>query len=75
MVTIRTFAHPLLRAHLRAILHSVQGEVDLGDLPLVLHRANGIVNVRILVDGLAVHDVGIGFTPGEDGSDWGVAAM
>jgi hypothetical protein len=23
-----------------------------------------------LVDGLAVHDVGIVFTPGEDGSDW-----
>lgn len=43
----------------------MQGEVDLGDLPLVLHRANGIIDVRILVDGLAVHVVDMGFTPGE----------
>ena len=60
-----TFTDPLLRAHLRAILHGVQCEVDLRDLPLILHRANGIVDVRILVDELAVHLVGIGFTPGE----------
>jgi hypothetical protein len=47
----------------------MQGEVNLGDLLLVLHRANGIVDIRILVDGLAVHRVDIVFTPAKKDSD------
>lgn len=49
-----TFAYSLLRAHLRAILHSMKGEVDLRDLLLVLDRAQRIVNVLIL-GGRTVH--------------------
>ena len=43
-----TLTYTLLRAHLGPILHCVQSEVDLGDLLLVLHRAERIVNVLIL---------------------------
>ena len=49
-----TFTYTLLCAHLRAIFHCVQSEVDLGDLLLVLHGAERIVNVLIL-GGLTVH--------------------
>lgn len=40
-----TFADTLHGAHLGAILHGVNGEVDLGQWPLVLDGANGIVNL------------------------------
>lgn len=41
----RTFAHSLERAHLSAILHHVNGEVDLGERLLLLNCANGIVDL------------------------------
>ena len=56
-----TFTHPLLCAHLGAVFHGMQGEVDLGHLPLVLHGANSIVDVSTLVDRLAVHLGGVCF--------------
>ena len=62
VATAHTFAHPLLRAYLGAVLHRVQREVDLRDLSLILHRANGTVNVRILVGALAVHGGGVDFS-------------
>ena len=34
-----TFAYSLLGAHLRAIVHGVEGEVYLGHGPLLVHRA------------------------------------
>ena len=53
-----TFTDSILRAHLSTIFHCVQGEVDLGDLLLILHCADRIVDVLRLVDLLAGHCVG-----------------
>ena len=39
-----TFAHSLLRAHLIAILHGVQGEVNLGYGPFLVHRAINVAH-------------------------------
>lgn len=52
-----TLAYSLLRADLRAVLHSMQRKVNLWYLPvtLVLHSANGIINVLVLVDRGGVH--------------------
>lgn len=41
----RTFAHSFERAHLSAILHHMDGEVDLGKRLLLLNCANGIVDL------------------------------
>lgn len=49
-----TFADTLLCAHLCAIFHCVQGEVDFRDGLLLLDCADGIVHVRLLVDLLLV---------------------
>ena len=42
-----TFADSLLRVHLRAVLHCVQGEVDFWDGPLVVDRMGSDVPMRI----------------------------
>jgi len=44
------FAHTFLGAHLVSILHSMQGEVNLGERLLLTDGANSIVNVLGLVD-------------------------
>lgn len=49
-----TFADTLLRAHLRAILHGMQGKVNLRQGLLLSHGANGIVDILGLVDILLV---------------------
>jgi hypothetical protein len=49
-----TFADALHGADLCAILHGVQGEVDLRRRLLLLDSADGVVHVRLLVDILLV---------------------
>lgn len=43
--TLLTFADPLHRVHLCPILHSMDGEVDLGEGLLLLYRADSIVDL------------------------------
>jgi hypothetical protein len=50
-----TLADSLLCVHLGTILHLVDGEVDLGDLLLLPHRTNGIVEVDLWVGTGAFH--------------------
>lgn len=44
-----TFAYALERAHLRAVLHGVQGEVDFRQRLLLLHGVDSLVHVLGLV--------------------------
>ena len=57
--TLRTFTHSLLCAYLRAILHCMQGEVDLRHWLLLVYRANGVVQlvgaVRTMASRIRVH--------------------
>ena len=55
--SLRTFADSLLCAHGRAILHCVQREVDLRDLPvaLILNRSHRILRVLAIIALLTVH--------------------
>lgn len=54
-----TFAYSFLGADLCAVLHRMQSEIDFGDLFLVLHCADCIVDVGALVARLAVHFGGL----------------
>lgn len=54
-VACHTFAYSLLSVYLHAILHLMYGEVDLRDLLLVSHGADGIVDVLLLVGAAGVH--------------------
>lgn len=54
-VACHTFAYSLLSVYLHAILHLMYGEVDLRNLPLVSHGADGIVDVLLLVGAAGVH--------------------
>ena len=46
----RTFTDSIQGAHLGAILHGMQGEVDFGQRLLVLDGADGIVEILALVE-------------------------
>jgi hypothetical protein len=50
-----TLADSLLCVHLGTILHLVDGEVDLGDLLLLPHSTDGIVEVYLGVGASAFH--------------------
>lgn len=49
-----TFADALQSAHLGAIFHGMQGEVDFGEGLLLLDGADGIVEVFGLIEALLV---------------------
>lgn len=70
--TRRTFAYSLERADLSAVLHHVDGEVDLGQRLLLLNRANGIVDLGGSSRDL-LSNVGVAF--GIHGGDWRVGVL
>ena len=50
-----TLADSLLCVHLGTILHLMDGEVDLGDLLLLPHSTDGIVEVLLRVGAAGIH--------------------
>lgn len=54
-MALLTLAYSLLCVHLGAILHFMDGEVNLWDLLFLPHGSDGIVEVLLLVRSAAVH--------------------
>lgn len=76
----RTFAHTLQGADLGAILHGMDGEVDLGNGLLLLNRADCIIDLdvapllnrgRSVILALGVHGGRLGVAAGDnEGERW-----